>query len=246
MARSTKRPVFEAVDTVWAVPLYLIDPASYNPPDRLCRESLKENIKQNGQHVPIHLCWSKDGKRLELVEGHGRFGCCQELGFPTIKAIVSEYIPDELRASKYEQINSESKPHSGSDKVYEYLKCRWSVSATERCNFGRVERETGDRVVLERMARCGYGWHFFYNRCLPIGKWVGVHEDQSMFKRFCCWLMTHPAAVTECRYMLEHRREGHIDDGKAVAEILQAFRENRVPSRAKADRYACVKVGKAA
>ncbi len=240
MARS-KRPVFKEADKVWHVPLYLIDPASYNPPSRMCRESLKESIKNNGQHVPIHLCWSKDGKRLELIEGHGRYSCCQELGMPTIKAIVSEYIPPEQRAKKYEQINSESRPHKGADKVYEYLKCRWAVSNTERSNFGRVEKETGDKVVLEQMASHGYGWHFYYNRCLPIGRWVKVTNDSNLFKRFCCWLLVHEKAVTECRYLLEHKQESHIDKGKAVAEILAAFRENRVPNRARADKYTNVK-----
>lgn len=242
MARSTKRPVFQEADKVWHVQLYLIDPASYNPPSRSCRESLKESIKANGQHVPIHLCWSKDGKRLELIEGHGRYACCQELGMPTVKAIVSEYIPPEQRANKYEQINSESKPHRGADKVYEYLKCRWAVSATERCQFGRIEKETGDRVVLEQMAQRGYGWHFWYARCLPIGNWVGVTKETNLFKRFCCWLLTHKAAVTECRYLLEHKREVHIDEGRAVAEILSAFRANRVPNRAMADKYTNSKV----
>lgn len=236
-----KRPVFQEADKIWHVPLYLIDPASYNPPNRSCRESLKESIKANGQHIPIHLCWSKDGKRLELIEGHGRYSCCQELGMPTIKAIVSTYIPPEQRANKYEQINSESRPHCGADKVYEYLNCRWAVSATERCNFGRAEKETGDRVVLQEMARRGYGWHFYYNRCLPIGRWVGVTNESNLFKRFCCWLLTHKEAVTECRYLLEHKREEHIDEGKAVAEILSAFRANRIPNRDRADKYSCKK-----
>ena len=237
-----KRPVFKVVDCVYAVPLDLINPAPYNPPSRAYRESLKESIKNNGQHVPIHLCWSLDGKSLDNIEGHGRYWCNSELKLPTINAIISEYIPPEKRAAKYEQINSESKPHRGADKVFEYLKCRWSVSHSERCNFGCLEKETGGTSeVLHKMAKCDKGWHFYYNRCLPIAKWVGVAKEPQTFKRFILWLLAHEKAVTECRYLLEHKKEAHIDGAKAVSEILAAFRANRVPSRAKADKYTCSK-----
>lgn len=80
------------------IPVEKVKPNPYQPrthfPSKEQRE-LKESIKKNGLIQPVVLRKTEDG--FEILAGERRFKAVQDLGFPTVTAIVKTVSDDQMR-----------------------------------------------------------------------------------------------------------------------------------------------------
>ena len=110
---------------------------------------LVRSMDQEGQQVPVQLWRAEGAKRMFVIDGHRRFKAADELGLPTIKAIVRDDL-DEPQAYRLAwNLNTVRKGLGPLDKAnaLRLIREREGVALEEAAAYLGLTRSTAGRLV---------------------------------------------------------------------------------------------------
>lgn len=112
-------------------------------------DDLVKSIGQDGQQIPVQLWLAEGGQRLFIIDGHRRVKAADELGLPTVKAIVRDDL-DEAHAYRLAwNLNTIRKGLGPLDKAnaLRLIREREGVALEEAAAYLGLTRSTAGRLV---------------------------------------------------------------------------------------------------